>query len=136
MKSLRNKDTDGHAPLFNKTAINIFKNYIPNKYVVFNDKDLPWLNDHRMILIKKRNVILQREVFNVVLKSSNANYTNLQTRKVELTHAINLSKNQYFKCLGNKLNNTTTLSKTYWSVIIKTFVNEKKTFVISYLSVN
>lgn len=31
----------GKARVFNKTGINTSKNYIPNKYVIFNYKDLP-----------------------------------------------------------------------------------------------
>ena len=56
--------------------------------------------------------------------------TTLQKSKAELTDAINLSKNKYFKHFGDKLNNPSTLSKTYWS-IIKTFVNGKR--LLSFL---
>lgn len=52
-KSFRNNDINGQARLLNKAYINICKNYISNKYVVSNDKDSFWLNDHRRLLIKK-----------------------------------------------------------------------------------
>ena len=72
---------------------------------MFNDKDPPWLNDHIRLLIKKKNV-----AFKKYLKDGKAsvNYINLQTSKAELTNAINLSKNRYFKRLGDKLNNPNT----------------------------
>ena len=78
-------------------------------------------------MIKKKNV-----AFPKYLKKgkTSVNYINMQTSKAELTNAINLSKNKYFKGLGdelnnNKPNNPSTSSKTYWS-ITKTFVNRKK----------
>ena len=45
---------------FNKTILNIFHNYIPNKTILCNDKDPPWFkNETRKILIKKNEVFYQ-----------------------------------------------------------------------------
>ena len=68
------------------------------------------------------------------MEKTSVNSIYLQTSKSELTNAINLSKNKYFKRLGDKPNNPSTASKTYWS-INKTFVNGKKA-PIPPLSVN
>ena len=54
------KNINGHARLFNKTAINFFHNYIPNKYTTFNEKDLPWLSDHVRFLTEKKNAVFQK----------------------------------------------------------------------------
>ena len=51
------------------------------------------------------------------------------------TDTIHLSKNKYYKRLGDKLNNPNTSSKIDWSTI-KTFVNGEKTPIISPLLVN
>ena len=118
-KSSRNININRQARLFNKTVINIFNNYITNKYVTFNDKDLLWLNDRVRLLIKRKNAIFQKYL---KYGKTNANYTNLQASKSELTDAINLSKIKYFKRLDEKLNNPATSSKTYWSTS-KNFVN-------------
>ena len=48
------KNINGHARLFNKTAINFFHNYIPNEYTAFNEKDLPWLSDHVRVFDRKK----------------------------------------------------------------------------------
>ena len=53
----------------------------------------------------------------------------------KLTDTINLSKNKYYKRLGDKLNNPNTSCKTDWS-IIRTFVNGEKTPIIFPLLVN
>lgn len=118
-KSSRNININRQARLFNKTVINIFNNHITNKYVTFNDKDLLWLNDRVRLLIKRKNAIFQKYL---KYGKTNANYTNLQASKSELTDAINLSKIKYFKRLDEKLNNPATSSKTYWSTS-KNFVN-------------
>ena len=36
-----NKNVHQQVSIFNKTLMNIFSNFIPNKYVIFNDKDPP-----------------------------------------------------------------------------------------------
>ena len=63
----------------------------------------------------------KKETFQKYLKDGQinliyTNYTHLQISKVELTVAINLSKNSYSKPPGNKLNNSRTPSKTYCSI--------------------
>ena len=37
--------------------MNIFSNFIPNKYITFNDRDPPWMNDLRLTLNSKTNTI-------------------------------------------------------------------------------
>ena len=45
-----------HEPveLFNKTLLNIFHNFIPNKIILCDDKDPPWMNDEIKNLIKRK----------------------------------------------------------------------------------
>ena len=38
-----NKNTHEQAAIFNDILMNIFSNYIPNKYVTINDRDPPWM---------------------------------------------------------------------------------------------
>ena len=37
-----NKNVHQQVYIFNKTLMSIFSNFVPNKYVTFNDKDPPW----------------------------------------------------------------------------------------------
>lgn len=39
------KNVHQHVNIFNKAIINIFSNFIPNKFVTFDDKDLPWMTE-------------------------------------------------------------------------------------------
>ena len=44
--------------LFNTTILNIFRNFIPNKVILCDDKESPWVNDEIRLLIKQKNSIL------------------------------------------------------------------------------
>lgn len=70
--------------------------------MTFNGKDLLWLSDRVRLLIKRKNAIFQKYL---KYGKTNADYTNLQASKSELTDAINVSKIKYFKRLDDKLNN-------------------------------
>ena len=39
------KNVHEQDELFNKTLLNIFHNFIPNKIIVCDDRDPPWMND-------------------------------------------------------------------------------------------
>ena len=43
-KLLETKNVNEQFYLFNKTMLNIFHNFIPNKNMIRNDKDPPWFN--------------------------------------------------------------------------------------------
>ena len=39
-----NKNVHEQVSIFSNTLMNIFSNYIPNKYITIGDRDLPWMN--------------------------------------------------------------------------------------------
>ena len=41
-KLFQNKNIHDHLKLFNETIVNIASDYIPNKFIICNDKDPPW----------------------------------------------------------------------------------------------
>ena len=125
-KLFQNKNIHDQLKLFNETIVNIVSNYIPNKFITCNEKDLPWLNDHI-----KRLINLKNEIFKKYLKDGRPDsvYENLQTITWDLTEAVSSSKNFFYERLANKLNNPNTSAKAYWS-IIKTLFNGKKVPVI------
>ena len=131
-KLFQNKNIHDQLKLFNETIVNIVSNYIPNKFIISNDKDPPWLNDHI-----KRLINLKNEIFKKYLKDGRPDsvYENLQTITWDLTEAVSGSRNVYYERLANKLNDPNTSVKAYWS-IIKTLFNGKKVPVISPILVN
>ena len=54
-KLLKNKNVNEHLYLFNKTMLNIFQNFIPNKNIICNDKYPTWFNNQIETLIEKKN---------------------------------------------------------------------------------
>ena len=44
--------------------MNIFSNFIPNKYIAFNDGDPPWINDFAKTKIKFKN-----QLYNTYIKN-------------------------------------------------------------------
>ena len=105
--------------LFNRTILNIFHNFIPNKTILCNDRDPPWMNDRIKHLIKKKKAIFQKQK-----ESNTVDRAILSNITLELSNAISFSKAKHER-LAIKLNNSKTASKTYWS-ILKTFVNSSK----------
>ena len=49
------KNVHEQVELFNKTLLNIFHNFIPNKIILCDDKDPPWINGEIKNLIKRKN---------------------------------------------------------------------------------
>ena len=49
------KNVHEEVAIFNQTLMNIFSNYIPNKFITIHDKDPSWMNEYikRKIMDKK-----------------------------------------------------------------------------------
>ena len=71
--------------LFNKTLLNIFHNFIPNKIILCDDKDPPWINGEIKKLIKRKNWL-----FECKRKSGSLDNASLNSRhkiyQIQLTH--------------------------------------------------
>ena len=121
-----NKNVHQQVYIFNKTLMNIFSNFIPNKYVTFNDKDPPWMTNYL-----KHKIHCKNSLYLKYLKHGkrNCDYIELQRSIEEVSEDISKSKEQYYDCLAKKLNNPKTSPKTYWA-IMKTFYNGKNTPLI------
>ena len=40
------KNVHEQVAIFNQTLMNIFSNYVPNKFITIHDKDPPWMNEY------------------------------------------------------------------------------------------
>ena len=119
-----NKTVHELVSIFNNILFNIFTNYIPHKYILFDDRDPPWMTKH----IKEK----------LNLKGSlckSKNFTDLQNLSTETSEMISVRKEEYYLHLSKKLNDPSTSSKTYWS-ILKSFYNGSKVPLIPPLLVN
>ena len=113
---------DVQVSIFEECALNVFKNFVPNKYVVFDDKEPVWMDQSIKQLIKERD-------------SCYSKYQS-QGRRVEdlhivtsLTDKINeqISNNRksYFLNLSNQLNDKCLNPKKYWT-LLRSFYNGRK----------
>ena len=131
-KLLENKNDNEQLYIFNKTMLNIFHNFIPNKNMICNDKDPTWFNNQIKTLIEKKNHLFKSYMANVRLAVGRVR---LQKVDAELINIIKPSKENVHNNLAKKLNDPNTSSKKHWS-IMKTSVNGKKTPIIPLLLVN
>ena len=121
-KLLENKNFNEQLYLFNKTMLNIFHNFIPNKNIICNDKDLSCYNNQIKTLIEKKNHHFKSYIANGRLAMDRFR---LQKADAELINIMKSSRKNFYINLAKKLNDPNTSSKTYWS-IMTTFVEGKK----------
>ena len=112
--------------------MNVFRNYVPNKYITIDDKDPVWMNENIKSKIKTKNLLFKQYIPNGRFESDFVFLENLIT---EINELISSTKNLYYENLAKKLNNPLLQAKTYWS-ILKSFYNEKKIPIISPLLVD
>ena len=111
---------------FNEVLLNIFRNYVPNKYITIDDKDPVWMNDFVKSKIKANNLLFKQYIQNSRFESDSRLLENVVN---ELNELISSTKTLYYENLAKKLNNPLLQTKTYWS-ILKTFYNDKKIPII------
>ena len=52
---LDQKDNNTQLAAFNETILNVFRNYVPNKYITADDKDPVWINETIKSKIEAKN---------------------------------------------------------------------------------
>ena len=76
------KNMHEQVELFNKMLLNNFHNFIPNKIILCDDEDLPWVNDEIKKSIKRKNWL-----FHFQRKSGNLDYASFNSiTQMQLTH--------------------------------------------------
>ena len=59
---LDNENVDSQVPILNEIILNIFRHFVPNKYVTFDDKDPVWMNENIKSKIEAKNKLYQEYV--------------------------------------------------------------------------
>ena len=116
------KNINEQVIALNETILNVFRNYVPNKYITIDDNDPVWMNENIKSKIKTKNLLFKQYIQNGRFESDLVFLENLIT---EINELISSTKNLYYENLAKKLNNPLLQAKTYWS-ILKSFYNEKK----------
>ena len=50
------KDIEEQVAVVNETVLNVFRNYMPNKYITIDDKDPVWMNENIKLKIKAKTI--------------------------------------------------------------------------------
>ena len=94
--SFKGKNVHEQVHFFNKTILNIFHNYIPNKTILCNYKDQPWINNEIRNIQTKENEIFKQYIGN---GKSQIDYEGLQPISNSLTETISpLRKSSMKNC--------------------------------------
>ena len=116
------KDLNAQVIALNETILNVFRNYVPNKYITVDDKDPVWMNEIIKSKMKAKNKLYKQYIKNRKLESD---FVFIESLVNEINDLVSNAKNLYYDNLAKKLNNQLLLkAKTYWS-ILKTFYNDK-----------
>ena len=123
---------DSQVMTLNETILNVFQNYVPNKYITIDDKDPVWMNETIKSKIKTRNKLYKQYIENGRFESD---FMMIETLITEINDLITSTKDLYYNNLAKRLNNPLLQAKTYWS-ILKTFYNDKKIPIIPHLLID
>ena len=101
--------------LFNETLLNIMRNFIPNKLMIFDDRKLPWFDRKIKNLIKYKNQIY-KETHD---RKSNHYIQNLINTKVDQV------KSKYYEIFHIHISDKSLNPKKY-SSLLKTLLSGKE----------
>ena len=108
--------------LFTQTIQNIISNYIPHEPIICDDRNPPWIDEK----IKKSVLHKIRSYSANSRDKNNTDFFNkFRSLQGHLKTTVGESKHKYYSRLSDKLLDSKTSPKLYWS-IIKTVVNNKK----------
>ena len=121
-KNLSEKCVNDHVLLFNETLLNIMSNFIPNKLMLFDDRDPPQFDRKIKNLIKYKNKIYK----DTHDRKSNHNFQ-FHFRYVQdlINTKIDQGKRKYHQNISRQLSDKSLNPNKYWS-LLKTLLNGNK----------
>ena len=126
------KDLNTQVSILNETILNVFSNYVSNKYITIDDKDPVYMNETIKLKIKAKDNMYKKYIQNGRFESD---FVLLETLITELNKLVSTTKALYYENIGKKLNDPLLQAKTYWS-ILKIFYKGKKIPLIPPLLVD
>ena len=98
----------------NATLLNIFRNFIPHKYITHHYKDPPWITNEIKTNLRKKNRLYKK----YITKGKFAEDLNaLNSFSTKCSELVSSSKKKYFEKLANKLRDLHIGPKAYWSIL-------------------
>ena len=68
-KLFSHNNINAQVAAFNETILNIFRNYVPNKYITCDGKDSVWMNEQIKSKIKSKNLFYKQYIHNGRIES-------------------------------------------------------------------
>ena len=114
-------DVDDMTQLFTCKCINILSQYIPNKIIMCDDGDPPWITAALKSTIKRKH-----RVYSKCVKRGRKpdDWEYVHTVRNETSSRITKAKDDYFSNLGKSLSDPTNGTKSYWATL-KKIINKK-----------
>ena len=82
---------DSQVMTLNETILNVFRNYVPNKYITIDDKDPVWMNETIKLKIKNRDKLYKQYAENGRFESD---FMIIETLITEINDLITSTKDQ------------------------------------------
>ena len=103
------------------TFFDIMSNFIPNKIILIDTRDSPWIKKKIKVLIHDENLVYKNH-----FKKNNSD-TQRAFSQIQTQHQLSIEnlKLKHYQKLSNKLSNDIFKGKCYWS-ILKDFLNSKR----------
>ena len=95
-------DINAQVKSFNDAILDVFKNYVPNKYITVDYKDPVWMNDTIKVKIKTKNLLFKQSMQNERFESD---FGFLKALITKLNELVPSTKTLYYENLAKKLNN-------------------------------
>ena len=95
------KDIHVQVAFFNKTLLNNYSNFIPNRIKTFTDTDSPWMTEDIKNKIKLKNTFYRQYMRHQTQISSLLKVEDLRN---EISNLITKSKEKYYQRINARLN--------------------------------
>ena len=113
-KSFENLSIDEKVDFLNKTLLNIFRNNIPNKKIICDYWQPPWMTNNIKKSLKERCKLTECFYINGQRK---IDHDKVLEKSEECTKQILEAKKNYILKMTKKLADSNTSPKTYWTII-------------------
>ena len=116
------KNVHQQVIIFKKILLTYFQNFMPNRFVAFDDKYPPWMPEKLKLKIKWKHI------YRDYLKNAKtkADYMYVNDAITKFSQLILESKDEYYNKLAIKLSNLRTSSNTCCSTLKKFYNGRKK----------
>ena len=129
-KAFENLSVDEKVDFLNKTLLNIFRNYIPNKKIKCDYRQHRWMTDNIEKSLKERCKLTKFFYKNGQRKTD---HDKVLEKSEECTKQILEAKKKYILKMTKKLADSNTSPKAYWTILNRLLYNKKVPTIPSLL---